>query len=227
MKFCEGELPMGQVCVVVGVGPGVGIAVARRFGLAGFRVALVARRADKLAAYVDELARENIEGSAFVADAERPETVADAIHKITADVGAPNVLVYNAAVVRAASPANLGVDALLRDLKVDVGSALVAAQKVLPDMIARGSGTLLFTGGGLALEPWPDVASLAVGKSGLRALAICFAKELAPKGIHAATVTIAGVVRRGSSLDPDKIAENYYELHQQARDAWETERILR
>jgi NAD(P)-dependent dehydrogenase (short-subunit alcohol dehydrogenase family) len=218
---------MSNVCVVVGVGPGVGIAVARRFGRAGFRVALIARRADKLAGYVDELTKEGVEATAFVADAERPETVADAMHKIAADVGEPTVLVYNAAIVRAASPANLGVDALMRDLKVDVGSALVAAQKVLPAMIARGSGTLLFTGGGLALDPWPDVASLAVGKSGLRALALCFAKELAPKGIHAATVTIAGVVKKGSSLDPLRIADIYFELHEQARDAWEVERVLR
>lgn len=218
---------MRALTVVVGTGPGIGLSVARTFGRAGHRVALVARRADKLAAYVDELGKHGVLGHAYVADAERPDTVSDALHKVSGDLGVPDVLVYNAAVMRAATPSNLGVDALVRDFKVDVGGALVAAQRVIPGMLARGSGTLLFTGGGLALEPWHDVASLSIGKCGLRALALCFASELAPKGVHAATVTIAGVVKRGTSLDPDRIAETYLELHQQARDAWESERVLR
>lgn len=218
---------MDRVAVVVGVGPGVGIAVARRFGRERYHLALVARRLDKLTSYVDELQREGIDAHAFVADAERPESVADAMHRVAHDLGAPEILVYNAAVMRAASPSNLGVDALLRDLKVNVGSALVAAQKVIPTMREKGRGTLLFTGGGLALDPWPDLSSLAIGKAAIRSLAGSFAKELAPHGIHAATVTIAGVVKKGTSLDPDAIADVYWELHAQAREQWETERVLR
>jgi NAD(P)-dependent dehydrogenase (short-subunit alcohol dehydrogenase family) len=94
-------------------------------------------------------------------------------------------------------------------------------------MRAKQSGTVLFTGGGLALEPFVEFASLSIGKAGLRSLALSFAKELAPDGIHVGTVTIAGMIKAGTHFDPDAIAEHFWELHAQPRGAWETERVFR
>ena len=95
-------------------------------------------------------------------------------------------------------------------------------------MRAAGRGTLLFTGGGLALYPeyGAGVSSLAAGKAGLRAFAFALAKELAPEGIHVATVTIAGTVKPGTAFDPDRIAEEYWALHAQPADSWSVERVF-
>jgi short-subunit dehydrogenase len=94
-------------------------------------------------------------------------------------------------------------------------------------MQQRGRGSILVTGGGLALDPWPRMCSLAVGKAGVRSLALSLHKELAPQGIHAATVTIAGIVEKGTRFDPDAIANVFWELHGQAKGSFEAERVLR
>ena len=84
-------------------------------------------------------------------------------------------------------------------------------------MREAGRGTILLTGGGLALDPtgWLPAASLAVGKAGLRSLAQTLHKELAPEGIHVATVTIAGQIQPGTAFDPDLIADRFWHLHAQ------------
>lgn len=96
-------------------------------------------------------------------------------------------------------------------------------------MRQRGQGSILMTGGGLALDPtpMPEYAGLAAGKAALRNLAYSLAAELGPVGIHVATVTVAGIVRRGTHHNPDDIAEAFWALHRQPAGAWETEVIYR
>lgn len=217
-----------DVCAVIGAGRGIGFAVAKRFGAAGMKVALCSRRRAELEQMVEELAKSGIHARAYTCDAERSTDITDALQHVEHDLGPVTVLVYNAAVSKRGTPLEVGVEQLVRELRVNVGGALVAAQRVVPHMKEARRGTVLITGGGLALEPWPQMASLAIGKAGVRSLALSLHKELAPHGVHAATVTVAGLVEKnGGAFDPDKIADVYWELHQQPEGKFEAERVIR
>ena len=109
---------------------------------------------------------------------------------------------------------------------MSAGLALAAAQWALPAMRGRARGTLLFTGGGLALEPKPGLASASLGKAALRSLALSLGAELAPAGIHAATVTICGFVRADTPLDPERVAEAFWDLHLEEPADWRREVVL-
>ena len=106
---------------------------------------------------------------------------------------------------------------------VDVLGAVVAAQVAVPVLRAAGAGTLLFTSGGFADHPLPALASLSMGKAAMRSAATLVAAAVHDDGIHAATVTIAGSVVRGTAFDPDKIAELFWTAHTDRADAWQTE----
>jgi short-subunit dehydrogenase len=219
---------MSDVCAVIGVGPGIGYAVAKRFGRAGMKLALMSRRRAELSTMADELIAHGCDTRAFTCDAERPTEITDALNHVENALGPVSVLVYNAAVTRRGAPLEVGVEQLVREFRVNVAGALIATQRVVPHMREAGRGTILLTGGGLALDPWPQMTSLAIGKAGIRALALCLHKELAPVGIHAATVTVDGLVAKGKGpLDPDAIAEVYWELHQQAPGKFEAERLIK
>ncbi len=214
-------------CVIVGAGPGVSQAVAQRFGREGYRLALVARRAGSLTGLTDALRNLGIAAHAFTADAGDFGALRAAFALIRSQMGEVDVLVHNAAAGAAGMPSQVDPERLVADLRVSVVAALVAAQEVIPAMQARGRGTILFTGGGLALNPWPQAASLAIGKAGLRNLTYSLGAELEPSGIHVGTVTIAGPVQPGTHFDPDLIAEVYWQLHSQPRGQWEREIIYR
>jgi NAD(P)-dependent dehydrogenase (short-subunit alcohol dehydrogenase family) len=218
---------MNQVCVIVGVGPGMGLAVARRFGREGFQLGLIARRAEALNSYTAELQQAGIEAVGFSANAGLTETLKDVFEQIKTQLGPPAVMVYNVAAITPGVPSKLPIEGLLANFTVNVAGALVAAQQVIPDMRAQQHGTILFTGGGLALNPFPQAASLAVGKAGLRNLCYSLAAELEPEGIHVAIVTIAGMVKPGTHFDPDLIAEKYWHLHRQPAGQWEREIIYK
>jgi len=212
---------------IVGAGPGVGLAVARRFAREGFRVALVARRPDALAEYTAELARAGYEAHGFAADAGDEASLRKAFADIKEKLGGSRVLVYNAAVLKMAPPSQVRVEDFVHEFRINVAGALVSAQAVLDDMKAAGAGTILLTGGGFALSPMAQFASLAVGKASIRNLAGSLAGEFEPLGIHVATVTICGIVKAGTHFDPDQIAEAYWTLHAQEAGKWEREIIYR
>jgi NAD(P)-dependent dehydrogenase (short-subunit alcohol dehydrogenase family) len=216
---------MSGVAIIAGAGPGVGFAVARRFAREGFALGLVARREGPLLAAGRDLA---VPVTAVAADLADPDAVTHAIGTITAARGPASVLVYNAAGFTTGPAMDLAPEAFARDLSVSVTGAFAAARAVFPAMQAAGAGTMLFTGGGLALNPryGAGVASLTAGKSGLRGLVHALAEELRPAGIHVATVTIAGTVAPGTAFDPDAIAERYWALHQEPRDAWTVEMVF-
>jgi short-subunit dehydrogenase len=218
---------MDSLCTIVGVGPGIGLAVAERFARAGFRLALVARRQSALDGYAEQLRAAGAEVRTFAADAGDPAALGAAMAAIEGALGPSEVLVYNASAGHRGPPSGLDSAALVADFQVSVVGALVAAQAVIPAMRAAGRGSILLTGGGLALNPYPDYAALAVGKAGLRNLAASLAAELKPDGIHVATVTVAGFVQPGGPLAPELIAERYWQLHAQAPDQWEHEILLR
>jgi len=218
---------MSKVIAIVGMGPGIGMAVGKRFAREGFKVAQVARRAEALAGYEAELRKAGADVRSYAADAGNVDSLKSAFSRIQSELGAPEVLVYNAAVLGQSKPSTLDPAKALQDFQVNVLGALVSAQQVIPAMRAQKRGTLLFTGGGLALNPYPDYASLGIGKAGVRNLAHSLAGELEADGVHAATVTVCGFVKPGTHFDPDKIAEEYWKLHLQAPGHFEKERVYR
>lgn len=215
------------VCVVVGVGPGIGQAVAQRFAAAGHQVALVARRKDSLQPFVDSLTAAGHTARAFPADAEHAPSLKDALVAVEHDLGPIDVLVYNAAVLKPGGPLEVSIEQLVREFRVNVGGALVCAQHVAQGMRHRKKGTILFTGGGLALEPWSQMASLGIGKAGIRSLAKTLHQDLKGDGVRVATVTVAGLVKAGAgALDPAAIAEVFFALHEQPAATGDVERVV-
>jgi NAD(P)-dependent dehydrogenase (short-subunit alcohol dehydrogenase family) len=211
------------LCTVVGVGPGVSMAVARRFGSAGHRVSLVARNADAVSRFASELGMAGIEARGFSGDASHEASLRTAFDDIHASLGPTEVLVYNAFAFHQANPSELPPSQLVADFQVNVVGALISAQIVINHMKAVSRGTILLTGGGPALEPEPSASSLAFGKAGIRNLAFSLHKELTPFHIHVATVTICGYVRDRTRFSPGNISESFFQLHQQPEGKWDRE----
>ena len=214
---------MDKVIFIVGMGPGVSAAVARRFAREGYAIGAVARSADKLEEQLAALRASGVRVAGATADAGDIGSLRAALVRLRAALGDAGVLVYNAAGVTYRPLADLSPEAFAADLAVSVVGAFTAAQQVLPAMRAQRSGTILLTGGGFAFEPMPVMASLGVGKAAIRNLAFSLHADLLESGIHAATVTICGTVAPGSAFDPDRIAEAYWRLHAQPAGAFERE----
>ena len=190
----------------------MGMALARRFGREGATVALVARRPEALAAYVADLGALGIEARGFPADVGDEASLRAAFAAVRAELGDPDVVLYNASLNPAGGPSEVSVGDVESALRVGAVGALVAAQEVLPAMRARGSGTVLVTGGGLALAPWPGATALGMAKAAVRNLAQVLARDLEGTGVRAGTVTIRGIVG-APGFDPDDIADRFWTLH--------------
>lgn len=203
---------------IVGMGPLVGLSLAREFGRRGHRVAMIARRKNALEDFAKTLAAEGIEARAYPADASDQEQLRAAFAAIRAEMGPIDVLEY--------SPTEWGNGKLYPPLETTTGTALghfkllvlgaiTAVEAVLPDMLARGQGTLLFATGTSAHRPHPFVTSMGISNAGVRNYALCLAQELAPRGVFVATVAIGvQVERNGTKCDPDRIAEVFWRLHE-------------
>lgn len=208
--------------VIVGMGPGMGMALARRFGREGHRLGLLARRAEMLQVLVDQLKAEGLDVHGHAVDAGEPAALNQTLARAE-----PEVLIYNASIFREALPSELDPEALVNEFRAMAGGFLTAVQAVLPGMKRRDKGTLLLTGGGSALSPFASGASLSVGKAAQRSLLLSLAQELGGTGIHAATVTICGMIQEGTAFDPQKLAEHFWQLHAQPRGSFEVERVIR
>lgn len=211
------------LAVIAGAGPGIGLAVARRFAQEGFDLAL----ATKDPRHLERLTADLPLAATFLCDFAEPGAAATLFAQIRANRGDPQVLVYNASESTAGPASALDGEVLAKELRVNATAALDCALEVLPAMRGAGRGTLLFTGGGLALKPQAELASASIGKAALRNLALCLAAELAPEGLHAATVTVCGFVQPGTAFDPDLVAERFWRLHLQAPGAFEAEEVIR
>ncbi len=206
------------VIAIVGAGVGVSAGIARRFGGENFVVVLLARTAKSLDSLVADLHNQGVDAHGLVADAADSESLTNAFALLEKTFGVPRVLVYNASSNTISNPSTLTGENLLNDFTVNVVGAMESAQLVIPQMIERGSGTILFTGGGLALKPVASRASLSIAKAGLRNLSSTLSEELTPLGIQVGTVTICGMVKPGTFFDPDLIAESYWELYSGTRN---------
>lgn len=218
-------MPQGTA-IIVGVGPGLGYALAHTFATGGHNIAVLARNATKLQEYVSRLGATGVEVRGYTADAAHPATLRTALSSAFSELGAPEVLVYNAAVLREDTPTDGDDDGWAHALAVDVLGAKVAAETVLP-ALRDGRGSLLFTGGGLALAPSPQFASVSVGKAALRAYATALHTQQRDTDVHVTSVTIDGHIGGGEArFAPDVIARAYLALHLQPRTEWTDELLL-
>ena len=199
-------------CLIIGMGPGLSLAIAQRFAAEGFVISAVPRNAGTLDTFRPAFPDTASYRSA-AADVADTEALQQAIADCVQNNGAITVLVNNVAQMVVSPLEELSPQDLRRSLAVNVEGAFVSAHCVLPSMMASRSGLLLFTGGGLALNPALNLGGLAVGKAAMRSLALAFAKELRRFDIHAATVTICGTIQAGTFFSPDAIAEIDWQLH--------------
>ncbi|WP_329030528.1 SDR family NAD(P)-dependent oxidoreductase [Streptomyces sp. NBC_01423] len=207
--------------LVVGAGPGIGQAVARRFAREGLPVALIARTKETATAAAESVAALGVRALPLVADASDETALRDALDAAAGELGEPDIVVYNVAAIRPDTIGELSHRDHTDAYAVNVLGALTAAAHTLPGMARRGRGTFVVTGG--MPEMKPQYVSLSLGKAGVRALVELLDAEYGPSGVHVATVTVGGVVAPGTAHDPDDIADHYWRLHTQPHERWERE----
>jgi len=225
-----------ETAVIVGVGPGLGWALVKRFAREGFATVACARDPKKL----EPLARaEGISTRLEACDATNAGDVARVFTTVERDLGVPGVVIFNAGAYERGGILDITPESFERCWRIGCLGGFHVGQAAARLMVAKGAGTILFTGATASLRGGAGFANLAVPKFGLRALAQSMARELQPKGVHVAHVVIDGQIaseaRRGlaeqrgpdSLLAPDAIAETYYQLHRQPRSAWTHELDLR
>jgi len=226
------------VAVVVGVGPGTGAALARRFAK-GYRVALVARSVDYLRTLADEIRDKGGEVLEAPADVGDLSEVAGAFNAIREKLADPEILLYNAGSGVWGTILDITPEQYQAAWRVNALGAFLWAKEVAPAMTARGHGVMLFTGATAGVKAGPRSIAFGPAKFAMRGLAQSLARDLGPRGIHVAWINIDGGidiprVRRGNPhfkdedlLRPDAIAETYWHLAHQNRSAWTMELELR
>merc|ERR1711953_274600 len=217
----------GRVCVVIGVGPGLGMSCVRQWVKEGYKVAMVSRTASKLEA----AAAENPGTLAVAADVTNPASLTAALTTIEQKLGEIHTVVYNAGLGAWATYENVTHEKLEMSMKTNVHGLLTVAQHVGPKMTARGEGVIAVTGATAALRGKPMTVGFATAKAAQRMLTQSLARDLGPKGIHCFYSIIDRRIgaeggdegENGSRLDPDGIAENYWYVAQQKRNNWTQE----
>ncbi|KAI1614577.1 short-chain dehydrogenase/reductase SDR [Exophiala viscosa] len=243
------------VIAVVGAGPGIGEAVARRFVAEGFVVALLARTEDKLQTMAAEIENDHGKGTAqyYITDLRVEDSVNSSFASIKAELGPINVLVYNAGArrVNGRSILDTSSEEFENFTKINLFGAFWATKCVLPDMLAAGKGTILFTGATGGVRGSPGLSSFSPGKFGLRSLSQIVTREYQEKGIHSAHIIvdtpvdgklIGGWSRRqwqrhgepekledveSHLSQPADLAQIYWFLHTQPRSTWTQELDVR
>jgi NADP-dependent 3-hydroxy acid dehydrogenase YdfG len=224
---------VAEVALIVGAGSGLSAALARRFTKEDMRVALAARDARKLGSLCAETG-----ARAYPCDATRAGEVATLFEAITDELGAPDVVVYNAGQRVRGSITEVDAAAVQQSLMSCAYGGFLVAQHAARRMLEKGRGTLLFTGASASVKGYARSAPFAMGKFALRGLAQALARELHPQNIHVCHVVIDGGIRRAGDprgaergddglLEPDAIAQTYCQLHRQHRSAWAWEIELR
>jgi short-subunit dehydrogenase len=198
--------------LLVGAGPGLGTAVARRFATGGYRVTLVARNAAGLGELAFSLSDTGAQIDTIVADVGDLDGLRERMTELYSGEGAPGVIVYNAVMGAPDWLLTATTAHLQAAYSVDVIGAIVLAQVAAPFMTAAGAGTILVTGGGFADHPISALATVSLGKAALRSAATMLGADLEPDGIRVATLTIAGQIAKGTPFTPERIAERYWDV---------------
>lgn len=224
---------MPEIALIVGTGSGLSAALARLFSKEGMRLALAARRPDKLAPLCAETG-----ARAFACDASQPADVAALFTTVQNEIGVPDIVVYNPSYRTRGPVAELDPAEVLKTITVTCYGGFLVAQQAARTMLKQGRGTILFTGASASIKGYARSAPFAMGKFGLRGLVQSLARELAPQNIHVAHFVIDGGIRQANDtranergpdglLEPDAIAATYLHVHRQQRSAWTAEIELR
>jgi NAD(P)-dependent dehydrogenase (short-subunit alcohol dehydrogenase family) len=219
------------VCVVIGVGPGNGAAIARRFSKQGYAVALLSRSTD----FPAKLAEEIGNARSYACDATQPDAIRAALAQVERDLGAPEVLVHNAGAGTWGNVEEVTEADLEATWRLNVLGAFAATRALLPAMKKRGGGSIIFIGATASRRGGAGAAAFAQAKAAQRTLAESMARHLWPAGIHVALIVIDGVVDLPRSrkrmpdkpdsffVQPDGVAATAWWLAQQERSAWSFE----
>lgn len=235
----------GEVVLVIGAGDATGGAIARRFAREGYR-AVVTRRArhlDRLEGLARRIRDEGGIAHAFGVDAREEDEMAPFVERIEREIGPIAVAVYNIGANVRFPIVETTTRVFRKVWEMACFGGFLLGREAARHMVPRGRGTILFTGATASVRGGPGYSAFAAGKHGLRAVAQSMARELGPKNIHVAHVVIDGAIDtafiadmfperyalkdRDGILDPEAIAENYWRLHTQPRNAWTHELDLR
>ncbi|MVW75631.1 SDR family oxidoreductase [Pseudomonas xionganensis] len=232
-----------KVALVIGAGDATGGAIARRFAREGYVACVTRRSLDKLQPLLDSIREAGGEAHGFASDARKEEQVAELVEQIERDIGPIEVMVFN---IGANVPCSILDETARKYFKIwemACFAGFLTSQAVAKRMVARGRGTILFTGATAGLRGAAGFAAFAGAKHGIRALAQSMARELGPLNVHVAHVVVDGAIDtafirdnwpeqyalkdRDGILNPEHIADSYWYLHSQPRDAWTFELDLR
>lgn len=217
------------ICLITGVGDGTGAALARRFAKGGYQVAMLARNRDRLARLEKEIA----DAKAYVCDTSDLEALVATVESVRAEMGVPSVLVHNAVSATFKTFLEADPEDLERNFRVNTTSLLYLARASAPDMVAAGHGAIMVTGNTAALRGIPKYAVFAPTKAAQRILAQSLARDLGPKGIHVAYITIDAAIDTPWTRDafnrdkpddffskPADIADEVFHVTHQPRSTW-------
>jgi len=211
---------------IIGAGPGLGSALARRFAQAGWSIALVSLRQDVLDAGLAELEGFGVHTCGARADVTDHLAVEHAFDSIIDALGVPDVVVYNASIYQAEPALDLSHDALELALDIHVVGALNTAQCAVSAMRRADRGVLVFTVNSLARSPEAMSAALSIGKGAQLNLALSLERELEGTHLHVGIVTVCGPIKEGTAFDPQRLADIYWELATQDPDHFERDRLV-
>src|ERR1700722_12241486 len=239
----NGNQEARPVALVIGAGDATGGAIARRFAREGMVACVVRRQADKLEPLVKQIEAEGGTAVGFSSDARKEEDVVELVSRIEREIGPIEVMVFN---IGANVPSSILEETARKYFKIwemACFGGFLYGRESARRMVARGRGTILFTGATAGLRGSANFAAFAGAKHALRALAQSMARELGPMNIHVAHVVVDGAIDTDfirenfperyatksddGILNPDHIAETYWYLHTQPRDAWTHELDLR
>jgi len=237
-------MAQSKAALIIGAGDATGGAIARRFAREGFDVCVTRRSAGKLVPLVDQIAQEGGRAHAFGSDARREDQVVSLFETIERDIGPIEVLVFNVGGNVRFPIRETTLRVYTKVWEMCALGGFLNGREAARVMVPRGRGTILFTGATASVRGGSGYSAFAGGKHALRALAQSMARELGPEGIHVAHVVVDGAIdtewtrsrapdrhdeRKAADaiLNPDSIAENYWMLHTQPRDAWTHELDVR
>jgi NAD(P)-dependent dehydrogenase (short-subunit alcohol dehydrogenase family) len=232
-----------RAVLVVGAGDATGSAIARRFAREGYICCVTRRSADKLAPLVERIVAEGGQAHGYASDARQEDEVAELFAKIESEVAPLEVVVFNIGANVRFEVVDTSERVYRKVWEMGALAGFLVGREAARAMKPRGRGTLIFTGATASLRGGAGFAAFAGAKHALRALAQSLARELGPAGIHVAHVVIDGAIdtefiaqnfpqryalkAEGGILEPDAIAESYWQLHRQPRTAWTHELDLR
>lgn len=226
--------PINETALIVGVGPGYGFELARRFAASGMRVGLASRNAERLDDLVKELESIGCQVVAYGCDATHEKSVQTLFSRVSADLGTPHLVVY---AVQGFCPGKLvdtEVAAFEESWRQNCLGGFIVAREAARAMVPLKRGSIILTGSTSSLIGRASHLNLAVGKFGLRAVAQVLAREISSFGVHIAHVVIDADVKESDAFDesfpqsePQHLADAVFNLHRQPRTAWTSEMDFR